>query len=79
VLRGRRLLDLLDLEAVSPSRLGSLVGKGGGTVDLKGMTACAQLAAFRMVREWRTISEERLDRLMTAWLISLGKQRRQLN
>jgi hypothetical protein len=79
VLDGRRLLDLLDLNAVSPARLEQLAGAPKELVDLKGLTPCAQLAAFRMIREWRRIPEERLDRLMTDWLIKLGRERRTLN
>ena len=76
LLGGRRLLDLLDLPAVSPARLESVAGNARRNVDLKGLTPCAQLAAFRMIREWRRIPEDRLDRLMTGWLIKIGKDRR---
>ena len=79
VLGGRRLLDLLDLNAVSPSNLERAVGKESKKIDLTGFTACAQLAAFRMIREWRQIPEDRLDQLMTAWLVKLGNERRRLN
>lgn len=78
-LGGRRLLDILDLEAVSPSKLESVCTDAKTNIDLKGMTPCAQLAAFRMIREWRQVPEERLDRLMTAWLIKLGRERRRLH
>ena len=77
-LGGRRLLDLLDLDAVAPARL-ERITVTGGNVDLKGLSPCAQLAAFRMIREWRKIPEDRLDRLMTAWLMKLGRDRRTLN
>ena len=79
VLSGRRLLDLLDLAAVSPAKLDRVVGTANKTIDLKGLTPCAQLAAFRMVRERRQISEDRLDQLMTGWLMKLGRERRLLN
>jgi hypothetical protein len=75
-LGGRRLLDLLDLEAVSPATLERVAGAANETVELTGLTPCAQLAAFRMIREWRRIGEERLDRLMSDWLIKLGRDRR---
>jgi hypothetical protein len=70
------LLDLLDLEAVSPATLERVAGAANETVELTGLTPCAQLAAFRMIREWRRIGEERLDRLMSDWLIKLGRDRR---
>lgn len=78
-LDNRRLLDLLDLPAVAPDRLKRIATPGTKTLNLKGLTACAQLAAFRMVREWQTISEERLDQLMGVWLIRLGATRRRLH
>lgn len=79
VLNGRKLLDLLDLAAVSPSKLDRVAGTANKKVNLKGLTPCAQLAAFRMVRECRRVPEDRLDRLMTDWLMKLGKERRRLN
>jgi hypothetical protein len=78
-LNGRTLLDLLDLKAVAPATLERVAGVANKTVDLTGLTPCAQLAAFRMIREWRRVPEERLDRLMTDWLIKLGRERRRLN
>jgi hypothetical protein len=76
LLGGRRLLDLLDVAAVAPDRLRSVAAGRGGKLDLGGMPACAQLAAFRMVREWHDISEDRFDRMMTDWLLALGAGRR---
>jgi len=77
-LGGRRLLDLLDLPAVAPSALERIAGPAE-RISLKGLSPCVQLAAFRMLREWRRIPEERLDRLMTDWLIGLGATRHRLN
>jgi hypothetical protein len=77
VLGGRRLLDLLDLPAVAPARLQEIAR--ARVVDLKGLSPCAQLAAFRMIREGRQVAEDRLDALMTEWLTGLGKERRQIN
>jgi hypothetical protein len=74
-LGNRRLLDLLDLDAVAPDRLRRIAVPGGRTLNFRGVTPCAQLAAFRMVREWHAISEEQLDELMTAWLVRLGATR----
>jgi len=78
-LGGRRLLDLLDLQSVSPASLERLVGPSIAKVSLKTLSPCVQLAAFRMLREWRVVPEERLDRLMTDWLVQLGAARRKLN
>ncbi|HEU4650047.1 MAG TPA: hypothetical protein VFS49_01400 [Croceibacterium sp.] len=78
-LGGRRLLDLLDLPAVAPARLEQIAGLAIRRIELKGLTPCAQLAAFRMIRVWRKVSEQRLDELMTEWLVKLGRGRRLLN
>jgi hypothetical protein len=75
-LDNRTLLDLFDLSAVNPIRLQRVAGGiPADRLDLRGLSPCAQLAVFRMVREWQPIGEERLDRLMTAWLIRLGRVR----
>lgn len=74
-LGGRRLLDLLDLEAVAPATLERVAWTADRTIDLVGLTPCAQLAAFRMIRERRRVPEDRLDRLMTDWLTRLGRER----
>ncbi len=79
VLGGRKLLDLLDLNAVAPAALQRSVGVAGGHVTLHGLSPCAQLAAFRMLREWRDLPEDRIDRLMTGWLTSLGARRKPSN
>jgi hypothetical protein len=79
-LGGRRLLDLLDLEAVAPDRLRRASDSSrAGKIDLRGLKPSAQLAAFRMIREWAPIPEEQLDALMAAWLIRLGARRRALH
>ncbi|MBO9623866.1 MAG: hypothetical protein J7500_14250 [Sphingomonas sp.] len=78
-LGGRRLLDLLDLPAVAPARLEQIAGSTVRKIALEGLTPCAQLAAFRMIRVWRKVPEQRLDRMMTEWLVKLGKGRRLLN
>ena len=79
LLGNRRLLDILDLTAVAPTNLERIAAPGVKLLNLHGLSACAQLAVFRVVREWRAISEERLDRMMTDWLIRLGVERRRLH
>jgi hypothetical protein len=78
-LGGRKLIELLDLAAVSPSNLERIVGRSTTKVNLRDLAPCAQLAAFRMIREWRQLSQDQLDRLMTEWLINLGQGRRRLH
>jgi hypothetical protein len=75
-LENRALVDLFDLKVVSPVEVRRIAERAaGGTLDLRGITPCAQLAVFAELREMRTMSEERLDDLMTAWLRRLGERR----
>jgi len=75
-LENRALVDLFDLAAISPSEVRRVATRGaGGTLDLRGLTPCAQLAVFAELREMRAMTEEQLDDLMTAWLRRLGERR----
>lgn len=75
-LENRALVDLFDLTAISPSEVRRVAMRAsGGTLDLRGLTPCAQLAVFAELREMRAMTEERLDELMTAWLRHLGERR----
>lgn len=47
-----------------------------GTLNLKGLRPCAQLAVFRLIRNKKKYSEEVIDKVMTDWLIRLGQARR---
>ena len=75
-LENRALVDLFDLAAISPSEVRRVATRAaGGTLDLRGLTPCAQLAVFAELREMRAMTEEQLDDLMTAWLRRLGERR----
>jgi hypothetical protein len=75
-LGGRRLPDLFDLAAVAPDRLARIAARADtGRLDLRGLSACAQLAVFGALRRRGRLSEPALDRLMTAWLVRLGARR----
>lgn len=74
VLNGGRIPDLFDLAALSPARLREVARQAGsGTMDFRGLPPGAQLAVFRLVKEDTKVSEEMLDRLMTSWLLRLGR------
>jgi hypothetical protein len=74
------ILDLFDLSAVSPATVGQVVATArSGVLDLRGLNPCAQLAVFSELRARQTMSEERLDRIMTEWLSRLGTTRTSLN
>jgi hypothetical protein len=75
-LENRALVDLFDLRAISPSEVRRVAtGAAGGTLDLRGLTPCTQLAVFAELRQMRAMTDERLDDLMTAWLRRLGERR----
>ncbi|MDY0883487.1 hypothetical protein ACFPL7_11050 [Dongia soli] len=77
VLGRRRLLDLFDLAPLAPNELKRRAsGIRGGKLDLTGLAPSVQLAVFRMVREWYPIGEAQLDRLMSDWLMRLGRSYR---
>lgn len=79
-LGGRALPDLFDLPAVSPAELKRVAAAAkSGVLDLRGVTPCAQLAVFGQLRERHSMSEERLDRIMTEWLRRLGAARHVLH
>jgi len=70
------LVDLFDLTAISPSEVRRVAARAAdGTLDLRGLTPCAQLAVFAEVRQMGAMTEERLDDLMTTWLRRLGERR----
>lgn len=78
VLGRRRLVDLFDLAPLAPNELKRRArGIRGGKLDLTGLAPSVQLAVFRMVREWYPIGEAPLDRVMSDWLMRLGRIYRQ--
>ncbi len=77
-LRGRPLTGLFSLGELAPSVLLPLVRKAcdAGTFAFSGLRPCAHLAVFRLVRQSGRLSESRLDKLMTEWLMQLGAVKR---
>jgi hypothetical protein len=79
-LAGRRLIDLFDLAPVSPFELKRVAASASaGTLDLRGLPPCAQLAVFGELREQQRMGEARIDRLMSQWLRRLGTSRHALH
>jgi hypothetical protein len=79
-LAGRRLIDLFDLAPVSPFELKRVAAAASaGTLDLRGLPPCAQLAVFGELREQQRMGEARIDRLMSQWLRRLGASRHALH
>jgi hypothetical protein len=78
-LRRRRLPELFDIEAITPSRIAPIAASvRSGVLNLRDLTPCAQLSVFGELRARYPISEEKLDRLMTEWLMRLGATRHTL-
>ncbi len=74
VLEGRRLPDLFDLDALAPARLAPLVARLGSDA-FQTMPAARQLAVFRLASERGDLTGDRLDTVMTDWLIARGRAR----
>lgn len=80
VLNGRAMPDLFDLSSLAPSELYRIAKTAeSGTLKLKGLSPCAQLAVFRLIRERGKLKEEEFDKIMTKWLLKLGENKRNLN
>jgi hypothetical protein len=78
VLDKRTIPSLFDFGSIDPTRLKRFIREADrtGYLDLSELSPCGQLALFRMLRNKSNISEQSLDRLMSAWLISLAKGRK---
>ena len=76
VLNGRRLPDLFDMTKLDPTNIKKIVeSMDSGKLDLSKISPCVQLSVFRMMRDRKKFSEDFIDRIMTDWLIKLGKSR----
>lgn len=79
-LRRQRLTSLFDLDAIAPSRIAPIAASvRSGVLNLRNLTPCAQLSVFGELRARHPMNEERLDRLMTEWLMRLGATRHTLH
>jgi len=80
VLNGKAIPDLFDLSILAPAELLRIARTANsGALDLKGLSPCAQLAVFRTIRDKGKLTEERIDVIMTKWLLKLGEKRRNSN
>lgn len=77
VLNGRTIPDLFTLSTLAPSELIRIASTAGDSkLNLKGVTPSVQLAAFRLIREEGKLKEAEIDQIMTKWLLSLSKRRK---
>ena len=77
ILGDKSIPSLFDLDSIAPNKLEMLAKMAdSGIVMLTGLNPCAQLALFWVLRYKKHLGEEIIDRVMTKWLIRLGKQRK---
>jgi hypothetical protein len=76
-LERRPLVELFDLDAVSPARLAAgLRGRHDDSPQFCALRPSQQLAVYRLLRERSTVPDRRLDHAMTRWLSTLAATRR---
>ena len=74
VLGRKAIPDLFNLPSLAPSELQKAIKlAGSGSLPLRDLRPCTHLAVFRLTRA--TMSEDRLDDLMTKWLLKLGNKK----
>ncbi len=79
-LNGKAIPDLFRLSVLAPSKLEEVARTAhSGALSLKGISPCAQLAVFRLIRDQGKLNEEAIDGIMTQWLVKLGERRRHLH
>jgi hypothetical protein len=79
VLNGKTMPDLFNMAALAPSELQRIVDNSkAGSLELKGLPPSAHLAVFRLIKDQGRLSEEKIDRVMTAWLLKLAERKRNL-
>jgi hypothetical protein len=73
VLDGEKLPGLFNMSVLAPENIERIARTcETGTLVLKGLRPCVQLAVFRLLRDKKKFSEETIDSVMTEWLIKLG-------
>lgn len=78
VLSRKAIPDLFNLPSLAPSELQNAIKlAGSGSLPLRDLRPCTHLAVFRLIRA--TMSENRLDDLMTKWLLKLGNKKNDQN
>ncbi|MGA9769546.1 MAG: hypothetical protein WBV94_10930 [Blastocatellia bacterium] len=79
VLNQKTIPDLFNLSALAPSELQRIVDNAkDGSLELKGLPPSAHLAVFRLIKDQGRLNEEKIDRVMTAWLLKLAARKKNL-
>lgn len=78
VLNRRTIPNLFNnLSTLAPSELQRIARTAhSGTLNLKGLSPCTQLAVFRLIRDQGKLTEKEIDKIMTKWLLKLGEKRK---
>lgn len=72
VLAGKPMTGLFDLNTLHPARLRAIaLGARAGRLNLNGLRPAAHLGVFRMIKELKILTPERLDAVMGQWLKKL--------
>lgn len=75
-LYGKTISSLFDLDSIAPWRIERIVhSTENGVLDLTGLSPCAQLCVFRMVRDNGKFGENAINKMMGLWLTKLGERR----
>jgi len=79
VLEGKRIPDLFEMTLISPGNIKRIANSiKSGKLDLKGQKPCVQLAVFKWLRDNTKFSEDVIDKVMSDWLIRLGKSQKEI-
>lgn len=72
----KNIPSLFSVDSVAPWKIDSLIRKSeSGILDLTGLSPCIQLCLFRTLRDTSRLSESVIDKMMSIWLIQLGKRK----
>ena len=76
ILYGKSISSLFDMDSIAPWKVDNILRLSEtGILDLTGLSPCTQLCLFRTLRDTGKFSENVIDKMMSAWLIQLGKRK----
>ena len=75
-LSGKPIPELFNLSAIAPATLRNVIKNSENEkLNLKGLSPATQLSLFRIFKEEKNIEEEKLDKIMTRWLLKLSERK----
>ena len=79
ILDGKKIPDLFEMNLISPRNIKRIANSiQSGKLNLKGQKPSIQLAVFKWIRDNTNYSEDIIDKVMSKWLIGLGKSRKEI-